>query len=76
MISYCTVGENCNLRTESDSYCLLIRVFHKRSIISSDEPLGVVRIPLVTIDAMGEEADAWYDLSVAHTRIKNATGQV
>lgn len=71
-----TFGQDCNMRTESDSYTLVLRVFHKRSFISSDELLGVVRVPLVTIDAMGEEADSWYDLSIENTRIKNVSGQV
>lgn len=64
------------MRMDSDNYILVARVFHKRSFISSDELIGVLRIPLITIDAMGEEADSWYDLSMENTRIKNVSGQV
>jgi hypothetical protein len=64
------------MRTESDNYTLIIRVFHKRGFISTDEMLGIVRVPLVTIDGSGEEADSWYDLSMEGTRLKNTSGQV
>jgi Ca2+-dependent lipid-binding protein len=56
-----TFGENCNMKTDSDGYTLVARVFHKRSFLSSDELIGVVRIPLASIDAMGSEADSWYN---------------
>ncbi len=55
---------------------LQLELFHKGQLAVADAPLGIINIPLDTIDPSGKEVtDLWYPIEPA-VRMKTVSGEV
>lgn len=73
---YCyPIGQAYDLNTPENLPTLAISMYNKGSMLSTDDPLGKISIPLETIDPSGGEVVQWYPLEKAG-RMKGVTGEV
>jgi Ca2+-dependent lipid-binding protein len=57
-----TFGASYDLNNVDVLPTLSIKVFHKGSTFSADQPMGIVEIPLDSIDPGGAPSKQWYPL--------------
>jgi hypothetical protein len=70
-----TLGKTYDLNNTELLPTLCLQVFHKGSAFSSDQPLGIVEIPLDTIDPSGNPQHGWYSLQMSG-RMQHVSGEL
>ena len=58
-----TFGASYDLNNVDVLPTLVLKVFHKGSTFSADQPMGIIEIPLDTIDPSGAPVKQWYPLA-------------
>eukprot|EP00981_Chlorochromonas_danica_P000154 scaffold46_cov196-Ochromonas_danica.AAC.4 len=70
------IGQFYNMDVTEDLPSLNVTVYHKAPYSVSETPLGMVNIPLDSVDRMGEQTlDEWFPLRVVG-RMKTVSGEI